>query len=96
MALRERDRYSSTRRTKSFGMSSMSSGGDGIPRSEAIAGPTPGQPNENDGARGGLHPTWLAFVRYCEKLRHGDIERLRIQDGLPVLAEVTTKKVKFG
>lgn len=43
-----------------------------------------------------MHPAWLAFVRYCENLRHGDIERLRIRDGLPVLAEVTTKKVKFG
>ena len=74
----------------------MSSGNDRTPRSEAIAQPTPGQLNENGGAPRGLHPTWLAFVRYCEKLRHGDIERLRIQDGLPVLAEVTTKKVKFG
>jgi hypothetical protein len=42
-----------------------------------------------------IHPAWFAFVRFCEKLRHGDIEKLRIQDGLPVLAEVTTKKVKF-
>jgi len=43
-----------------------------------------------------IHPAWLEFVRFCEKLRHGDIERLKIQDGLPVLAELTTKKVKFG
>jgi len=43
-----------------------------------------------------MHPAWLDFVRFCEKLRHGDIERLKIQDGLPVLAELTTKKVKFG
>ncbi len=43
-----------------------------------------------------IHPAWFAFVRFCEKLRHGDIEKLRIQDGLPVLAEVTTKKVKFS
>ena len=41
------------------------------------------------------HPAWLAFVRFCEELRHGEIECLKIQDGLPVLAEVTTKKVKF-
>ena len=53
--------------------------------SEDAAAPTPR-----------MHPMWLAFVRYCEKLQHGEIERLRIQDGLPVLAEVTTKKVKFG
>ncbi len=42
-----------------------------------------------------LHPAWLAFIRYCEDLRFGDIERLRIQDGLPVLAEETRKKVRF-
>jgi hypothetical protein len=29
-------------------------------------------------------------------LEHGELERLRIQDGLPVLAEVTRKKVKFN
>jgi hypothetical protein len=43
-----------------------------------------------------LHPAWRAFVRYCAELQHGEIELLKIQDGLPVLAEVTTKKVKFG
>jgi hypothetical protein len=43
----------------------------------------------------GLHPAWRAFIRYCAELRHGEIERLCIQDGLPVLAESTTKKVKF-
>ena len=42
-----------------------------------------------------LHPAWRNFVRYCAELRYGEIERLSIQDGLPVLAEVTTKKVKF-
>jgi hypothetical protein len=43
-----------------------------------------------------LHPAWRAFIRYCRELRHGEIERLSIQDGLPVLAEVITKKVKFN
>jgi hypothetical protein len=50
-----------------------------------------------DGHRPGrLHPNWSAFVRYCQELGHGEIECLKIQDGLPVLAEVTKKKVKFG
>ena len=53
------------------------------------------QPNNSGRPAHNLHPAWQAFVRYCEKLQHGDIERLRIQNGLPVLAEVTTKKVKF-
>ncbi len=43
-----------------------------------------------------VHPAWLAFVRYCRELQHGEIECLKIQDGLPVLAEVTKKKVKFA
>lgn len=43
----------------------------------------------------GLHPAWHAFIRYCKDLEHGEIERLVIQDGLPVLAETTKKKIKF-
>lgn len=43
-----------------------------------------------------LHPAWEAFIKYCERLGHGEIERLKIQDGLPVLAEITTQKVKFS
>lgn len=43
-----------------------------------------------------LHPTWRAFIRYCEELRYGEIERLKIQDGMPVLAEVVEKKIKFA
>lgn len=46
-------------------------------------------------ANGNLHPAWRAFVSYCTEMRHGEIEKLKIQDGLPVLAEVTTRKVKF-
>ena len=44
---------------------------------------------------GTLHPAWRAFMRFCRELGHGEIERLSIQDGLPVLAETTKKKVKF-
>jgi hypothetical protein len=43
-----------------------------------------------------LHPAWRAFVNYCADLKHGEIDLLKIQDGLPVLAEITRKKVKFG
>jgi hypothetical protein len=42
-----------------------------------------------------IHPAWLAFIRFCAELRNGEIDRLAIQDGLPVLAETTKKKVKF-
>jgi hypothetical protein len=43
-----------------------------------------------------LPPAWREFIRFCTDLRHGEIERLSIQDGLPVLAELTKKKVKFN
>lgn len=42
------------------------------------------------------HAAWQAFIKFCVELRHGEIERLRIQDGLPVLAEVTRRKIKFA
>ena len=43
-----------------------------------------------------LPAAWRDFIQYCRELRHGEIERLRIQDGLPVGAEMTRKKVKFN
>lgn len=39
---------------------------------------------------------WREFIRFCGDLKHGEIERLSIQDGVPVLAEVTKKKIKFN
>ncbi len=42
-----------------------------------------------------MHPAWRSFVQFCERMGHGEIELLKIQDGLPVMAELTTKKVKF-
>ena len=43
-----------------------------------------------------LAPAWREFIRFCRELRHGQIERLSIQDGVPVLAEVVTRKIKFN
>lgn len=49
------------------------------------------------GSRGAeVHPAWLRLIRYCAELGHGEIEKLKIQDGLPMAAEVTTRKVKFS
>lgn len=42
-----------------------------------------------------LHPAWLAFIRHCREMGFGEISQLKIQDGLPIMAEETTKKVKF-
>ncbi len=38
---------------------------------------------------------WEEFIRFCEKLGNGRIEKLEIQNGRPVLAEVVTQKTKF-
>ena len=62
----------------------MIAAGDKKNEEDVSANPTP------------IHPAWLAFIRFCWELKHGEIDRLLIQDGLPVLAEITTKKVKFA
>jgi hypothetical protein len=43
-----------------------------------------------------LSPVWREFIRFCRDLRHGEIERLSIQDGTPVLAEMIKRKVTFN
>jgi len=42
-----------------------------------------------------IHPVWYSFIKYCEAMRFGEIDRLKIQDGLPMLAEEVKKKIKF-
>lgn len=44
----------------------------------------------------GLHPAWRKLIRLCERMGYGEIERLKIHDGLPALAEITRQKVKLG
>lgn len=43
-----------------------------------------------------LHPNWHEFIRQCEKLGYGEIYRLKIQDGLPMTADVIKKRWKFS
>jgi hypothetical protein len=53
--------------------------------------------NRTTGTRiSSVHPAWLRLMQYCSDLGHGEIEKLKIQDGLPMAAEVTTRKVKFS
>jgi hypothetical protein len=63
---------------------------DGVKNSFVVL-PNQRRPPDRD-----LHPAWSAFMKYCLELGHGEIEILKIQDGLPVLAEVTRKKIKFA
>jgi hypothetical protein len=53
--------------------------------------------NENIKAGGMtyIHPAWYSFIKYCESLRYGEIDKIKIQDGLPMIAEEVTKKIKF-
>jgi len=38
---------------------------------------------------------WVRLIRFCQELGHGEIEKLKIQDGVPVIADVVREKVKF-
>jgi len=42
-----------------------------------------------------VHPAWSRLMEYCADLGHGEIEKLKIQDGVPVIADVVREKVKF-
>jgi len=42
-----------------------------------------------------LHPAWTALIQHCRQLGFGTIEHLKIQDGLPVMAEESIKRTKF-
>lgn len=41
-------------------------------------------------------PQWTKFIQFCRELGHGEIAVLKIQDGVPVMAESVTKKIKFS
>ena len=49
----------------------------------------------NETTERAIHPAWLALIRYCRELGHGELERLCIQDGVPVFAEHVRQKVRF-
>jgi hypothetical protein len=43
-----------------------------------------------------LHPAWAALIRHCQEMGHGEIERLKIQDGIPVMAEKSIQRLKLA
>jgi hypothetical protein len=61
-------------------------------------------PTDRDKGRGSskkyvslhVHKNWGDFIHYCEKMRYGEIQNLRIQDGIPQIAEVVKKKINFS
>ena len=42
-----------------------------------------------------LPPEWRSFLSFCERLGNGEIHELKIQDGLPVIAQAVTRRVRF-
>lgn len=61
--------------------------------------------SENSGAQRGrvrtdpqsnLHPAWKAMIRFCRDLGYGEIACVKIHDGVPVCAEVATKKIRWS
>lgn len=52
--------------------------------------------NEPDGKVGQtISEQWVRLIKFCEELGHGEIEKLKIQDGVPVIADIVREKVKF-
>lgn len=43
-----------------------------------------------------IHNIWFSFIKYCEDLKYGEVEKLKIQDGLPMLAEEVKRKIQFA
>lgn len=43
----------------------------------------------------GLHPAWQAMIRFCREMGYGEISCIKIHDGLPISAEVVTKKIRW-
>jgi hypothetical protein len=63
---------------------------------ETNPNPVPARNAQDTRTSAGVHPAWLRLMRFCAELGHGEIEKLKIQDGLPMAAEVTTRKIKFS
>lgn len=45
--------------------------------------------------RSELHPAWQAMIRFCQELGYGEIACIKIHDGIPVSAEVVTRKIRW-
>ena len=39
---------------------------------------------------------WTRLIEYCRQLGYGEIEKLKIHNGVPVIADVVRERVKFN
>lgn len=54
------------------------------------------QSNKKTGtSTSGMHPAWVKLIRHCQAMGHGEIERIKIQDGVPVLIEKSVERIKL-
>jgi hypothetical protein len=51
--------------------------------------------NHNGKLVQGIPEPWARLIRFCQELGHGEIDKLKIQDGVPVIADLVREKVKF-
>lgn len=51
--------------------------------------------NKQTSKSGPIHPAWVALIRHCQAMGHGEIERIKIQDGVPVLIEKSVERIKL-
>lgn len=59
--------------------------------SEKLTSPIiPGRPDRV------LPVAWFRFIDHCTAIGNGEIDKLKIQGGVPMIAETVTKKVKFA
>ena len=42
-----------------------------------------------------VHPAWAKVIELCREIGYGELERVKIQDGLPVIVEVATRRIKL-
>ena len=49
-----------------------------------------------ESAEEGLHPAWRAMIRFCREMGYGEISCIKIHDGIPIAAEVVTKKIRWS
>lgn len=42
-----------------------------------------------------LHPAWQAVIRFCQDMGSGELALIKIHDGIPISAEVVTKKIRW-
>jgi hypothetical protein len=43
----------------------------------------------------GIHPAWIALIRHCREIGFGELKRLKIQDGVPVMVERSIQRIKL-